>query len=246
MLRVVRLHSARGRLGLTWSVRRRTTLLEAEIDGMLRVHRTLYERVDASRFRADLQDKDEAILLTEPDGTIRGYTTLSVRRSTNEQPSVLFSGDTGVERCAWGDPGLQVGWLASALRWHDALGPLDWLLLAGGPRTYRYLPLFFIEHWPRHDRPTPPLVADRIEQLAGERYGERYQIGPARAGIVLLGEPPLRGDLDVTRPDDPCDRFFRAANPGWTRGDELVCLTSVDRANLTPAGMRILRRAMCS
>lgn len=209
---------------------------------MLRVHCTLYERVDPERFRRDLADKDEVVLLTEPDGAIRGYTTLSISQGAAGEPSVLFSGDTGVERCAWGHSALQVGWLSAAMRWHERLGPLEWLLLAGGPRTYRYLPLFFAEHWPRHDRPTPEPVARRMASLAAARYGDAYRSIAPGIGIIELGEPPLRGDLDLPRPSDPVDRFFREINPGFVSGDELVCLTCVDRANLTPAGMRILRQ----
>ena len=57
-----------------------------------------------------------------------------------------------------------------------------------------------------------------------------------------VGADPLMGDgagLLVQIPD----RFFREANPGWARGDELVCLTRVSRDNLTSAGRRILRAA---
>ncbi len=36
--------------------------------------------------------------------------------------------------------------------------------------------------------------------------------------------------------------FFARANPGHEGGDELVCLTSLDDDNLTPAGRRMLAR----
>ncbi|MBX2796424.1 MAG: hypothetical protein KTR31_02105 [Myxococcales bacterium] len=221
---------------LSWSVRPRPQLADDELAGMLRVHRSLYAGVDPQRFQADLDDKDEVVLLSDEQGTIRGYTTLSVYR--DETGWVLFSGDTGVERCAWGSSALAVGWLSAAMRWYDQVGPLSWLLLAGGARTYRYLPLFFREHWPRHDEPTPPAVRDRLEALAQARYGARYQ-----DGIVHLDQPPLRAEHDAPRPTNPHDVFFRSANPGWTQGCELVCLTTVDPGNLTAAGARILQRA---
>ncbi|MCA9490737.1 MAG: hypothetical protein KC621_12490 [Myxococcales bacterium] len=217
---------------MTWSIRPREALTEPEVDAMLAIHRSLYAGVDEERFRRDLAAKDEVVLVRSPEGAVVGYTTLEVKAG------VLFSGDTGMAREAWGSSALQVGWLTAALRWHDRLGPLDWLLLAGGARTYRYLPLFFTEHWPRPDVPTPPEVSARIDALALDRWGTAYD-----AGVVALGEPPLRPELDVPRPHDPADRFFREANPGWARGDELVCLTRVSRDNLTSAGRRILRAA---
>jgi hypothetical protein len=38
-------------------------------------------------------------------------------------------------------------------------------------------------------------------------------------------------------------RFFLARNPGFVRGDELVCWTSIADDNLTPAGRRMTRAA---
>jgi hypothetical protein len=217
---------------LAWAICRREALAREDVEGMLRIHRSLYEAVDSDRFLRDLSEKDEVVLVRDGEGTLRGYTTLMVFQ--DERGWVLFSGDTGVERCAWGSSALQVGWLSAAMRWHEALGPLDWLLLAGGPRTYRYLPVFFREYWPRPDAPAPA----RLLSLADHRYGERHQ-----AGIVHLEQPPLRAEHDLPRPADPHDTFFRAANPGWTRGDELVCLTRICPENLTDAGRRILRSA---
>ncbi|MEQ1504008.1 MAG: hypothetical protein ABMB14_17330 [Myxococcota bacterium] len=219
-----------------WTIVPRATLGDRELRAMLAIHHALYTGVDDDRFARDLQGKDEVIVVTDPTGAVVGYTTLSVY----EDPTgwVLFSGDTGVAPGAAIGSALQVGWLAAALQWHDRVGPLWWLLLAGGPRTYRYLPVFFRDHWPRADVPTPPEVSVRLDALGTRRYGDRYA-----AGIVRLGEPPLRAEHDVVRPDDPHDRWFRAVNPGWVRGDELACLTRIAPDNLTDAGRRILRQA---
>ena len=42
---------------------------------------------------------------------------------------------------------------------------------------------------------------------------------------------------------DPHIAFFLDRNPGFVRGDELVCLTRIDDRNLTPAGRRMARPA---
>jgi hypothetical protein len=41
---------------------------------------------------------------------------------------------------------------------------------------------------------------------------------------------------------DPHVAFFLNRNPGWRRGDELVCLTEIAFENLTPAGRRMWLR----
>lgn len=218
----------------TWSVVPRAGLDEVDVDAMLAVHTSLYAGVDPARFRRDLAAKDEVLLLRRPDGTVCGYSSLAVERCS-DGPWVLSSGDTGVARDAWGTPALSLGWLSAALAWRDRCAALDWLLLAGGPRTYRFLPVFFTEHWPRPEQGTAPSVRARIDALARARWGGRYE-----RGVVHLGEPPLRPELEPDRAHRS-DVFFREVNPGWRDGDELVCLTRVDADNLTAAGRRILR-----
>ncbi len=217
----------------TWSIVSRDELGEPEVSAMLRIHRALYDGVDEARFRRDLAAKDEVVLLRRGD-RICGYSTLAIEAHASGR-WVLTSGDTGVDRDAWGSPALALGWLAAALRWRERCAALDWLLLAGGPRTWRFLPLFFTEHWPHPSRPTPAEVQSRLDALATARWGDRYA-----NGIVRLGEPPLRAEHEPVR-DHAADAFFRRANPGYLAGDELVCLARVDRDNLTAAGRRILR-----
>lgn len=220
---------------LSWEVRRRATLTPSDIDGMYRIHTSLYADTDVDTFRADLAEKDHVVLLTDPLGAVRGYTTLRVY--ADAEGWVLFSGDTGVDREAWGSSALHTGWLAAAMEAYQERGPLDWLLLAGGPRTYRYLPLFFRAYWPSPFAETPAHVERRLVALAAHRYGARF-----RNGIVRLGAGGLRPEHDQVRPNDPVDTFFRARNPGFAAGDELACLTRIAPDNFAPAAQRVLAR----
>ena len=86
-----------------------------------------------------------------------------------------------------------------------------------------------------------------IDRLAIERFGNTYD---PRAGIVRLSEPQvlargLRG-IPAERLKNPHVAFFARANPGHSRGDELVCLTELADGNLTPAGRRMVRRGKTS
>ena len=111
-----------------------------------------------------------------------------------------------------------------------------------GFRTYRFLPVFWRDFWPRWDAPTPPEAQARLDLLARERLGGLY----ARdQGIVRFPQPQrLRDKLDQVpegRLADPHVAFFLAKNPGWREGDELACLTEIAEANLTAAGRRMWR-----
>ena len=212
------------------------TLLSAHFRGVTR-----------ERFAADLAEKSW-ILLLEEDGRVRGFSTLRIYETASpggEPLTVVYSGDTIVERGAWATAALPKSWIAAVrvLRERHPRGRLLWLLLTSGFRTYRFLPVFWREFWPRPGAETPAEVRALLDHLARERFGPLYD--PA-AGVVRFPEPQvLREGLDAVpegRLADPHVAFFLERNPGWTRGDELVCLAELAEGNLTPAGRRMWRQ----
>jgi hypothetical protein len=200
-----------------------------------------FQGVTPERFVADLAEKNWALLLEDESG-LRGFSTLEIYETAGL--TVVYSGDTIVERGAWATAALPKSWIAAvrALRERHPRGPLYWLLLTSGFRTYRFLPVFWREFWPRHDTLTPPEVQTLMDLLADQRFGPLYHQG---AGVVRFPEPQvLRAGLDEVpegRLADPHVAFFLERNPGWVQGDELVCLTEIAETNLTPAGRRMWR-----
>ncbi len=79
-----------------------------------------------------------------------------------------------------------------------------------------------------------------MDLLADQRFGPL-----CHEGIVRFPEPQvLREGLDEVpegRLADPHVAYFLERNPGWVRGDELICLTEIAEGNLTPAGWRMWR-----
>lgn len=226
---------------------RRGDVTESEREAMLRLLEAHFEGVTRPAFERDLAEKNWVLLLEDDDqGRLRGFSTLLLyeTRCAGEALTVVYSGDTLVEREAWGSAGLARSWIGSirALRRLHPRGRLYWLLLTSGFRTYRFLPVFWREFHPRCDAATPPEEAARLAFLASERFGARYR---AESGIVRLDAPQvLRGELaeiPAARRADPHVAFFLERNPGWIRGDELACLTEIAEHNLTPAGRRMWR-----
>ena len=214
---------------------------EAMFD-LLRLH---FAGVERETFEADLGEKNFAILLEDESGALRGFSTLLVYTSHARQDiTVVYSGDTIVERGWWGSPALPLTWLRAVRSITPQYGGREvwWLLLTSGFRTYRFLPVFFRRFSPRDDEGSS---GDRelLEILASERFGDRYD---SRTGIVRLARPqtlvPELLEVPEGRIADPDIAFFLGRNPGFVRGDELACLAHIDEANLTAAARRIARK----
>ena len=221
----------------------REALSAAQRDAMFALLALHFEGVARERFEADLAEKNW-VLLIEDERRLCGFSTLSFyeTRYRGEAVAVVYSGDTIEERGAWGTPELPRSWIAAvrSLQRQSPRVPIYWLLLTSGFRTYRFLPVFFREFFPRPEPPTPPDVPARLAFLAEERLGARYL---KQRGIVRFAQPQrLRAELAEIpegRRRDPYVAFFLERNPGWREGDELVCLTEIAYSNLTPAGRRM-------
>lgn len=205
-----------------------------------------FEGVDERQFVADLAEKSHVIRVWKDDELVGFSTLLAYRhRIDGEGLNILYSGDTIMSPECWNSPILARAWIAMV---HDIKTSMPehrcfWMLLSAGFRTYRFLPVFWREFWPRFDEAMPTSMRKLRDGIAGERFGTYFD--PA-AGVVRFAFPHrLHGrlaEVPESRLEDPHVAFFLSENPGWRIGDELVCLTEIHDDNLTPAGWRMIRR----
>jgi hypothetical protein len=210
---------------------------------MARIYLAHYDASDKIRFRSDLLEKSEALLVFHANRLI-GFSLYRLYRDhwRGRPIRVLYSGDTVVEQAHWGQQALAFNWIARAgqIERTEPDVPLYWFLIVKGHRTYRYLHSFsrsFHPHWsePRDD--LQPL----LEHLAARRFGAAYD--PAR-GVISF--PESRGHLKAEyayptareSAKEPV-RFFLETNPGYLHGDELACLCELRSENLKPLSRRI-------
>jgi len=199
-------------------------------------------------FDSDLDEKQWVLQLVDPaTGAIRGFSTQMLLELDVEGRSVpaLFSGDTIVDRAHWGSSVLArlSGRLAVSLMDSHADADLVWFLISMGYKTYRFLPVFLREFYPRYDAPTPHWAKATIDAAARVKYADRYD---ARAGVIRADPDACRlraGVAEVTsqRLRDPHVRFFRERNPGHARGDELCCIARLTPDDLSRAAHRVLK-----
>ncbi|MGD9648466.1 MAG: hypothetical protein AB7U73_22335, partial [Pirellulales bacterium] len=137
-----------------------------------------FANVSPQAFANDLAEKDWVIALADAGGELQGFSTL-VRREINvdDQPLAMFySGDTVIDDRYWGSISWLGVWLRHVVDLVEATPdlPAYWLLLTATHRTYRFLPGFYHEYWPRPDRETPPEIARLIEAMVRTKFPTEY------------------------------------------------------------------------
>jgi hypothetical protein len=217
---------------------------DADRRAMYALYRRYYDASSWRLFAGDLADKDYALVLRDETGAVQGFSTLAVtQRTFGARPvRVIFSGDTIVDERHWGQQALAFAWLrlAGSIKAAQPHLPLYWLLISKGHRTYRYLPAFSRAFHPSPDAATDADLAPLRDCLARDRFGEAYD---AAAGVVRFAAS--RGHLRAEYADVPEAHrrlpevaFFLARNPGYARGDELVCVCELCGETLRPLARR--------
>lgn len=215
-------------------------------DAAFALFRAHYDGADQARFERDLGDKQRVILLRDRDsGALRGFSTVLHRevRVGARMATMVFSGDTVIDRSCWGQKRLQSAFagLLFRLKLRHPDRPLYWFLISKGWRTYLLMANHFPRAVPRGDLAEPPELRAALDALAAERFGAEYD---AAAGIVRYATPHERVRDGVAPVDgallaNPHVRFFVERNPGHADGDELACLAQIRMRDLarTAAGI---------
>lgn len=212
---------------------------------MFNLYAQYYGGTSEALFFGDLADKQYAVILRDDGGRLQGFSSIKVWQEdfAGQTIRVMYSGDTIVHQDHWGQQALAFTWIdfSGALKSAAPQFPLYWLLLVKGHRTYRYLRAFYRVFHPAPLRETPPEAQRLIDHLARGKFGAFYD---GNTGVVRF--PQSRGHLkpdwaevpqkDRRRPDV---FFFLERNPGYARGDELVCLAEVSLDNQNPLVARI-------
>ena len=231
--------------GLVSTVIERTDLGEPEIAAMWQLYSAYYDGGAENLFRSDLARKSHVLVSRDIDGNIRGFSTIELdwQRIDGREIGVVFSGDTIIDHRYWAKNDFAFSWLRFAATLYRANPdrPLYWLLIVKGHRTYRYMSVFGKRWYPAPGWDTPPKVQSLMDRLASERFGEAWN--PATG---LLRFEKSQGHLKPTWAEIPEAArrrkevaYFLERNPGYTRGDELVCLCEISPENMKPLTRRI-------
>ena len=228
----------------------REFLMRSDAEQMYGLLATYFENTSYRQFEQDLVEKEDIILLRSPEGArVVGFSTLmKIEATVWDRPVVgFFSGDTIIAREHWGSSVLGRSWVTTVFSAADRIHRRSretlvyWFLICSGYKTWRYLPVFFREYLPHPECGASVFDREVLQVLAAKKFGGEYD--PETGVVRFVHANPLRqGIAEVTsqRLKDPMVEFFVRMNPGHAAGDELACLASISRSNLTPAGLRLL------
>lgn len=217
-----------------------TALAGADRQRMFEIYAAHYDGTSWQRFCADLASKDLVLTVHDPAGIIQGFTTIRLMETTIDgvPAQAIYSGDTIIDRAHWGSQTLAFTWLrlAGAIKAAMPERPLYWFLIVKGHRTFRYLSAFSRVFYPHWTYATPAPAQQLMDHLAQETFPGFYQ---STRGIIHFPQSHghLTPDLAEISPSEAQRAdvaFFLARNPGYRRGDELVCLTELCADNLRP------------
>jgi|TARA_B100001971_G_C18234610_1_gene566310 hypothetical protein len=215
-----------------------------EMYGLMTSH---YDNVNIETFQRDLSEKKDVILLRELDkGSIKGFSTLMLLEETVDGNSItaLFSGDTIIDKEYWGTNELPKWWGKYAFSLIDEMPDqeLYWFLMSKGYKTYRFLPVFFNEFYPRRGVEFPERDKMILDTFASSKFPKDYNF---HTGVISFdkGKDYLKqgvADIDDSRMKNSDVKYFVERNPNWQQGDELACLVRLTKDNFNKVGHKIV------
>lgn len=231
-------------LELSTCVRRTWDLSRLDRQQMYQLMADHYVDADPHAFERDLNEKEWVIVTSDSRRGILGFTTLKVLTADvgTERVSALYSGDTALDPDIWGSGSWVRVWGRHATKIVQSLqpGPVLWLLLTATHRTYRFLPTFFREYYPRSAGSMPAVDRRRLDALMSLKFSREYD---REQGIVHAAHPlvvrPVRVAMATEGMDDDDGQFFASRNPGYLNGDYLVCTAELTPRNYTRLGRKL-------
>ena len=201
---------------------------------MFNIFKRYYANVKYKTFIRDLEEKQWVLLLLDGNKSIQGFSTLMLLKTSldNEPVYAIFSGDTIIEKSYWGKHNFYEVWSEFAINLANKYRNLYWFLVSKGYKTYRIMPRFFKEFYPRYDKETPKDIKKIMDKLAYLKFPKNYN----GKSIIHFEDTDRLSKRYAVIPQkelkNPHIQFFLNSNPNYTKGDNLVCLARINKDNL--------------
>lgn len=215
-----------------------------EITVMYRLMSEFYDDTDEQVFLRDFYDKDYCLALYHDKEGLVGFTTQKLMELDIDGRKIrgIFSGDTIIHKSHWGDIELFKVWADFWFNYAEKYDEFYWFIICKGYKTYRILPLFWTEFYPRQGHETPEYMQEIIDAYAQKLYPDEYDKcsgvikyshtkDKLKAGVADIGEHEMK-NKDIS--------FFCEKNPGYIDGNDLACIAKIDRNILKKRAAELL------
>ncbi len=233
--------------GLSLETRRVSSLDEDERDAIWAFARRF---TDATRegFEQSFRGKRDAVLIKDASTGelvgLGGVAVLELPRGDG-RCVVIFPGDTLFDPKVRGKSLVQGLGLLYYLECRLKRPTLPVYMVYGtfSYKSYLMLPRNFRTFWPRPEQPTPAREQRLLLDVARRFYADVRE----RPSGALVGRTTKQLREGIATIDDaalaePAIRYFHEQNPGYTRGEVLLCLIPLHAANWLSVGRNLLRR----
>lgn len=211
---------------------------------MFKLMETFYENMNLDIFISDLNNKDSCIMLFDERGIIQGFSTQKLIKFNvnNKEIKGVFSGDTIIHRDHWGSMELYKEFGKKYVNLSKNYNELYWFLISKGYKTYRILPSFFYEFYPSCLRVTPLEIKNIMNCFGNKYYPEEYNSSTGVIEYKKIKDKLKPGVADITEDklNNKHIRFFKDSNPNYIKGNDMVCLASLNPNNLKPIIKRLI------
>lgn len=215
-----------------------------DITVMYRLMSEFYDNTDEQVFLRDFYDKDYCLALYHDTEGLVGFTTQKLMELDIDGRKIhgIFSGDTIIHKSHWGDIELFKVWADFWFTYAEKYDEFYWFLICKGYKTYRILPLFWTEFYPRQGHEAPEYMQKIIDAYAQKLYPDEYDKSSGvikyshtkdklKAGVADVGEHEMK-NKDIS--------FFCEKNPGYIDGNDLACIAKIDRNILKKRAAELL------
>ena len=206
-----------------------------------------YNNMTRQVFERDLSEKQYVILLEcMTTSGIEGFSTQMTYpfHFEGKEYLILYSGDTIISRSQWGSLELPkaFGELMLSLIKDNTGRKIFWFLITKGVRTYKFMPVFMKDFYPRYDSEPDSELKALTDALATDKFGHLYDSDSGVVRVIGPGHPLKEAyEPETSKRVNPHVSFFYRSNPGYQKGEELACVAELSVHNISPFIRRVLK-----
>ncbi|MDU1910119.1 hypothetical protein [Fusobacterium sp.] len=207
-----------------------------DIDEMYKLMTEYYDNMEKKAFFKDLYDKKYCIVLRDEKENIKGFSTQKIINFSIEEKKIygIFSGDTIIHKSSWGSLELFRVFADFFFDIGEKYENFYWFLIVKGYKTYKILPTFFKEFYPNCLTEIPLEIKNIMDSFGENFYPGEYNKNTGIIEYKKTKDKLKEGIADITekRLKDRDIKFFQKRNPQYSKGNDMVCITKLNKENL--------------